>query len=924
MNSKPLFLACCLAMAAWAAADVVIKAPAATVVLTDEGIWKSLQGADGQELCAAEAALPIAQISTARGGANCSAAKLAGQTLALSFAKTGTELVYEVIPSAHWLVFKLVSISGERPTSLTLCQVPVNLTDKVGRRLSAAYDNQRAVCLMAANRQADCGAARGKAATTLRAATQDAPGPKLEGAACALIVCPTDQLKPILHEASHAFGRLTNEDAAGTPAKDGEFRRGSYWFITVGEQDLDEVIRTCKLTGLKQVMMSSGSWCKAVGHYTFNESRFRDEAALKAFVGKLHDNGIKVGMHCFASKVSKTDAYVTPVPDRRFWVDQRAALGADINAAQTEITVQGDVREWAGSPVARQRFWEGGVDKHREVILDDEIIQYEKIGPEGMWNTFLGCKRGAWGTQAAAHAAGAEARHYGVDGCINGYIIDQETTLLDETTTRLAAIFNNCGFDMIYFDGGEDVDKTRFNYYVSNFQETVMRKITKRPIIHMGTIMTHLLWHSFARSSTVDVYLATLHGAIQAGHTIEKWPTVRDHINTSVAYMLSVGEDMMPGELGWFGIWPKQKNTDGLQLDETEYLMCKSLGYDVPISLETSFGQMESHPLTPGILEIVRAYEDLRMNRRVDDETRQSLREKDKDFALVVDGKARRFVPVTPLESIAGGTAIRGEVGPYGSGSVATLWHYAREADIVIALSPRQLRLLDLDGKPVAFEVQGDKIKLHVGVRRLALLSPLPVAQLQGALAQAEAVHRPVQRLWIQAETGKLVGQMALGSTAGVTEPGSCGDFVVCTAHPSFDEVNPWYAEYTVDIPRAALWTLWARVMYPGGGDMSFGLWQPEEPLSLVGGRAIGNCGIGSDKWHWTGRGGGSTSEVPGVPITLKLPQGPFTFRVVAREGRGEARTNPRLDLLLLTDDGEDMPTDEMARDAGFRPADGK
>jgi hypothetical protein len=304
------------------------------------------------------------------------------------------------------------------------------------------------------------------------------------------------------------------------------------------------------------------------------------------------------------------------------------------------------------------------------------------------------------------------------------------------------------------------------------------------------------------------------------------------------------------------------------------------------------------------------------MNRHVDEATCRQLQEKAQDFALIADGKERRFVPVTPLESVAGGTAVRGEIGPYGAGSVATLWHYAREAEIIVPLSPRQVRLRDLEGQPVKFEAQGDRVKLHVANMRLALLSPLPVEQLRSALEQAQAVHRPVQRLWIQAETGKLVGEMALGSTAGVTEPGSLGDFVVCTGRPNFDTANPWYAEYTVDVPREGRWTLWARVMYPGGGDMSFGLWLPPDPLSLDSGKAIGNCGIGVDRWHWTGRGGGSTSEAPGAPITLKLPKGPFTFRVVAREGRGTAATNPRLDALLLTDEPDDMPTDEMARKA--------
>ena len=44
-----------------------------------------------------------------------------------------------------------------------------------------------------------------------------------------------------------------------------------------------------------------------------------------------------------------------------------------------------------------------------------------------------------------------------------------------------------------------------------------------------------------------------------------------------------------------------------------------SLALDAPISLETSFSQMESHPLLPDILEIVRIYEDLRSNGKVPD-----------------------------------------------------------------------------------------------------------------------------------------------------------------------------------------------------------------------------------------------------------------------------------------------------------------
>jgi len=46
------------------------------------------------------------------------------------------------------------------------------------------------------------------------------------------------------------------------------------------------------------------------------------------------------------------------------------------------------------------------------------------------------------------------------------------------------------------------------------------------------------------------------------------------------------------------------------------------------------------------------------------------------------------------------------------------------------------------------------------------------------------------------------------------------------------------------------------------------------------------------------------------------LTEGPLTFRIYAREGSGEVKTNPRLDLILLTQDAVFQPTDEAAREA--------
>jgi hypothetical protein len=99
---------------------------------------------------------------------------------------------------------------------------------------------------------------------------------------------------------------------------------------------------------------------------------------------------------------------------------------------------------------------------------------------------------------------------------------------------------------------------------------------------------------------------------------------------------------------------------------------------------------------------------------------------------------------------------------------------------------------------------------------------------------------------------------------------------------------------------------------------MSFGFVPSGEPVTLSGAQVIGNCGVNNAQWHWTGRGGGVTTVPPGAPIRLKLDQGEFRFRIYPREGPGTAQANPRLDVMCLCEDPNDVPNDADAR-AYFR-----
>lgn len=239
-----------------ARADVVVENARARLVLTGTAQCASLvQKPTGRELCAPGVALPAAAITLAGRTCQASAATAEGDQLTLRFAGTDTLLIYQVDSSRDWIRFRLARVAGTRPERVTLLQLPIALTQNVGPRLNIAWDERTAVCLMAANRQADCAAARqvsaGRPYALLRAATQDSPGPPLEGAAAALIVAPAPAIRPVLQQAAQTFGLLTNAAPGGKPSKETEDARGAYWFLTLGQNDADKAIHYCRLSGIR-------------------------------------------------------------------------------------------------------------------------------------------------------------------------------------------------------------------------------------------------------------------------------------------------------------------------------------------------------------------------------------------------------------------------------------------------------------------------------------------------------------------------------------------------------------------------------------------------------------------------------------------------------------------------------------------------
>ena len=105
-------------------------------------------------------------------------------------------------------------------------------------------------------------------------------------------------------------------------------------------------------------------------------------------------------------------------------------------------------------------------DEGRRVLkAGKELITYRSYTTEPPFR-FTGCERGHLGTAPAANRAGDPVGLLDVDSWDIFIRFDQETDIQDEVGRRIGEIVNETGpYDMVYFDGSEDVDRRRYHYF---------------------------------------------------------------------------------------------------------------------------------------------------------------------------------------------------------------------------------------------------------------------------------------------------------------------------------------------------------------------------------------------------------------------------------------------------------------------------
>ncbi len=522
-----------------------------------------------------------------------------GDSLIAKFGETGITARYRILAHKTHITIELTSLKNAQPDNITLCTLQTTALPHTGAIIAAKWNDDITICLMALSDRVN---SQVKGSCTLSSTVYSEFG--MAGEKVALIAVPTSEFLDVVQEVEKTY-HLPSPTIDGQWAKISPDVDTNYLFIDLSEKTAEQVIAYAKLGGFKYVLIPLSSWASSRGSYPINRDNFpKGEESLKTTIDKFHAAGLKVGMHMLTSLVSKNDPLVRPIPDPRLLKDASTTLAHDIDAGETSFDAEDPTHSFS----ANQDHVAGHLKPRIDIQIDEEIISCYVPGKSDS-PFFLECRRGACGTLKKSHKAGASihrlVQRYG------SYMADLKKTLKDQIADRIAEVVNQCGFDMIYFDGGELNRANGPRWYYIGQQQTAIWKRLKRDVLFQGSGITHWLWHVIARE-TCDDHVAIAVKAYMDYHKLKNLQHYK--------------ENFMPAELGWCGLLAGGPDHPATTVEDIEHYGARMIAYDAPISIQTSLKNLKNNPQTLKILERLKIIDELRRSGKLSTSQREQLK----------------------------------------------------------------------------------------------------------------------------------------------------------------------------------------------------------------------------------------------------------------------------------------------------------
>lgn len=405
------------------------------------------------------------------------------------------------------------------------------------------------------------------------------PDALIKGAKIALFGCPAPQ-------ALERIGAIEIEQGLPHPLFDGEWGKtarsamGSYLIAGFSEKDIDFVLDKAEIAGFKYIYHPGpfADW----GHFNWDKSFVNGgDEAVKALVDKAAQRGISIGVHTLTNFTTTNDAYVTPVPSEHLLKQGILEMTSALDASQTTIGIKKS--KLFALPMTLNA-----------IMIDQELITYGEVKEEGDMLTLSNCKRGAFGTTATAHTQKTPLYKLW-DYPYKTLFPDLE--LQDKYVERLIDMFNKTGLKQVSFDGLEGCMYTgQDDYAPARFVEQFYKGV-KHNVLNDASRLNHFTWHMHTRMNWGEPWGE----AMRTGQ-------VENRIKNQNYFR----RNLFPRMLGWFLIRLADKKFECSTLEDLEWALSESAGFDAGYAMNINVSTLKRHGQIDQLLAAIKNWDMLR------------------------------------------------------------------------------------------------------------------------------------------------------------------------------------------------------------------------------------------------------------------------------------------------------------------------
>ncbi len=434
-----------------------------------------------------------------------------------------------------------------------------------------------------------------------------------------------------------------------------EMKRSTLFWMDFRDYQHAEVIQYSQAAGVGRILMHALTWADQRRRYA-PQPGWVDAAGLRAWVNQAKATGLLVGAHTIPTiiPIDSVD-YVRAGADARLRRDRTITLAAPLSASQTSGLIETTTAP-SGWPTASGQ---------RLIAIGPEIIEYTGLSltpPYGFVGPFVRAayQSGLGGLAPQSHLAGASIGRLVVTTRYPYFEWDIASGGLEQWCRDIAAAVDAAGFDYVYVDHLEDVEGP--DWYTYGLTPWLMH----------SALVSKPRW--MEASINTGMFSMPLIGV--SGQTDYIWSNgFRSEVNRNLGVTTSNWYRFDTLQLGW--AQPSNSVSEHTTPDEFEYLLAKSIAYDMPVVLQVWLDRLIAWPNRDANLALMNRYEQVRLAGTVSTAQRLAAQRLDQNFLLFRDAAgAPQLEAATRLPIASHSSDVRGFISTRAIGGVryATLW----------------------------------------------------------------------------------------------------------------------------------------------------------------------------------------------------------------------------------------------------------